>query len=186
MNINEFIKKYESYKDPTTVSLQLSISTYFDAIRAIVENISKDMDFQIIYISSTIPSKNIMNVLDVFGIDHSNMFFVDCISYTMMTASLQNEKVAYVESPTMLETVMLKTQYIIKKFITKKALVIVDSINSLAIHNDIRILSEFLHLFVTYLRSENVYFIIFSMKEQSGPDLLNIMNLVSDEILFLD
>ncbi|MGC8599343.1 MAG: hypothetical protein ACP5GE_03755, partial [Thermoplasmata archaeon] len=62
----------------------------------------------------------------------------------------------------------------------------IDSINSLAIHNDMKILSEFLHLFVTFLRSRNSYMALLSIKEQTTQEIMSIMNFVSDETLEVD
>ena len=104
----------------------------------------------------------------------------------MMNISELKKNAVYVESPTMLENIMLKTQYILKKNVKDIAVVVIDSINSLAIHNDMKILSEFLHLFVTLLRSRNSYLITLSIREQSNQEINSIINFVSDEFLEVD
>jgi len=92
----------------------------------------------------------------------------------------------YVESPTMLENLMLKVEYLIRRALGKKNLVILDNINSLAIHNNIKILSEFLHILVNNLRSKNTYTIIFSMQEYETEEMTNMLNLVCDESMTLE
>lgn len=83
----------------------------------------------------------------------------------------------------MLETIMIRIDFLHRKFKDKPSVVIIDSVNSLAIHNDLKILSEFLHIFVTNLRAKNSYLFIISMKEQSNTEIHNTLNLVSDEII---
>ncbi|EDY36162.1 hypothetical protein ABOONEI_2149 [Aciduliprofundum boonei T469] len=51
----------------------------------------------------------------------------------------------------------------------------------MAIHNDLKILSEFLHIFVTSLRSWESYMVIISMKEQNSEEMINMLNLVCDD-----
>ncbi|MGC8663886.1 MAG: hypothetical protein ACP5SF_05330 [Thermoplasmata archaeon] len=183
MNSDDFQKKLKGYQEPLSLSVSISLSNYFDIIKYILDDFSNNKNLPIIYISATIPSKSISAVLDVYGIDSKKIFFVDCISHIMMSSTTYSERIVFVESPTMLETIMLKAEYILNKYVMKNSLIIIDSINSLAIHNDMKILSEFLHLFVTYLRSRGAYFIILSMKEQSNDEISNILNFVSDEIL---
>jgi len=90
-----------------------------------------------------------------------------------------------VESPTMLENIMLKVEFLIRKHPDRSALVILDSINSLAIHNNTKILSEFLHILVNNLRSRGAYTVIFSMREYETEDIRNMLVLVSDESIEL-
>ena len=65
----------------------------------------------------------------------------------------------------------------------RNALVVLDSINSLAIHNNMKILSEFLHILVNNLRARGAYTVIFSMREYETEEIRNMLVLVSDEAL---
>jgi len=96
------------------------------------------------------------------------------------TATQQDEQTTLVESPTMLENIMLKVEYLIRKSQSKDKLVVIDSINSLAIHNNNWILSEFLHVLVSGLRSRDAYTVILTVEEHSTPELNNMVNLVCD------
>ena len=85
----------------------------------------------------------------------------------------------------MLENIMLKVEYLLRKHEDRKALVVLDSINSLAIHNNTKILSEFLHILVNNLRSRGAYTVIFSMQEYETEEIRNMLVLVSDETIEL-
>ncbi|MCK4444924.1 MAG: hypothetical protein KAW09_10285, partial [Thermoplasmata archaeon] len=56
-------------------------------------------------------------------------------------------------------------------------------INSMAIHNSTKLLSEFLHILVNNLRAKGAYTIIFSMEEYESEEITNMMNLVCDETI---
>jgi hypothetical protein len=102
----------------------------------------------------------------------------------MMGTSVRSEHVSFVESPTMLENIMLKVEFLMRSIEGNK-LVLLDSINSLAIHNNTKILSEFLHILVNNLRAKNAYTLILSVEEQSSEEINNMLGLVCDETINL-
>ena len=99
----------------------------------------------------------------------------------MMTDAMKSEKTVYIESPTMLEYLMLKIEFIIRRTKGKRNLVILDSISSIAIHNSTKILSEFLHILANHLRAKEACFIILSMEEYETDEIRNVLNLVCEE-----
>ncbi|MBU0685951.1 MAG: hypothetical protein KJ653_08930 [Candidatus Thermoplasmatota archaeon] len=166
----------------SAVSLQMSVDNYLDVIRGVIDLFANKKDMDVIYVTATISSDAIKRVLEALDIDSSRVYFVDCISHIMMgvQSARQDEHTTLVESPTMLENLMLKVEYLIRRSQSKNKLVVIDSINSLAIHNNNWILSEFLHILVSGLRSREAYTIILSVEEHSTPDINNMVNLVCD------
>jgi KaiC/GvpD/RAD55 family RecA-like ATPase len=166
----------------SAISLQMSVDNYLDVIRGVLDLYANKKEMDTIYVTATISSDAIKRVLEALDIDSSRIYFVDCISHIMMGGSttLQDDRTTLVESPTMLENIMLKVEYLIRRSQSKDKLVVVDSINSLAIHNNNWILSEFLHILVSGLRSREATTIIFTVQEHTTPEINNIVNLVCD------
>ncbi|HIH02142.1 TPA: hypothetical protein HA259_08805 [Thermoplasmata archaeon] len=166
----------------SAVSLQMSIDHYLEVLRGVLDLFASKKDADVIYVTSTISFEAIKRVLEALDIDTSRVSFVDCISHMTMGAGSgqMDERTALVESPTMLENVMLKVEYLIRLSEASEKIVVIDSINSLAIHNNNWILSEFLHILVSGLRARNVYTVIFSVEEHSTPEINNMVNLVCD------
>jgi KaiC/GvpD/RAD55 family RecA-like ATPase len=166
----------------SAMSLQMSIDHYLDVLRGVLDLFASKKDADVIYVTSTISFEAIKRVLKALDIDDSRVYFVDCISHMTMGASsgMMDERTALVESPTMLENVMLKVEYLIRLSEASEKIVVIDSINSLAIHNNNWILSEFLHILVSGLRARNVYTVILSVEEHSTPEINNMVNLVCD------
>ena len=128
------------------VALEFSMSAYFDVLRGLVDNFAREKGLQCIYITSAVPARTIQGTLEALEIDPSGISFVDTISQMIMEKmERENRSIIYVESPTVLENVVLKVDYLTRKLDVGPKLVVVDSINSLAIHNDAKMLSEFLH-----------------------------------------
>ena len=173
----------EQMPPSAAISLQVGVDYYLDAIRAVVDIYSSKRDVDVIYVTATISYQAISDILKALEIDSAKVHFVDCISHTMMGAALGGSQVLFVESPTMLENIMLKTEYLLRKSKAKERLVLLDSVNSLAIHNSTYVLSEFLHIFVSSLRSKEVNTLILTVIEHTTPELNNIVNLVCDSVI---
>ena len=154
---------------------------YFDVVRVILDEFAPKKGLHAIYVTATIPSKSILNALTVLDVDLEKTHFVDCVSRMMMGLDERHEKATYVESPSMLENILLKVEFLIRKLGGVDCVVVMDSVNSLAIHNSTKILSEFLHILVNHLRSRNAYTIILSMEEYATEEIHDILNLVADE-----
>ncbi len=167
----------------SAISLQMSVDHYLDVLRGVLDLFASKKEADVIYVTSTISFEAIKRVMEALDIDTSRVYFVDCISHIMMGASSgqMDDHTTLVESPTMLENVMLKVEYLIRLSETKEKIVVIDSINSLAIHNNNWILSEFLHILVSGLRVRDVYTIILSVEEHSTPEINNMVNLVCDQ-----
>jgi len=182
----QIAEKLDSLPESSAIALKVKAEQYFDIIRGILDIFAKKKEMDSIYVTSTIPCQSIMNALQVLEIDTDRIWFVDCISQIMMSVGEKHPHAIYVESPTMLENLMLKVEYLIRRTEGKRNLVIMDNINSLAIHNNIKILSEFLHILVNNLRSKNTYTIIFSMEEYESEEMTNMLNLVCDESMTVE
>jgi KaiC/GvpD/RAD55 family RecA-like ATPase len=169
--------------EASAVALRLKADQYFDAIQGMLDLFAGKKDLNVIYITSTVPSQSIINALEVLEVSMDHIWFIDCISQIMMSTEKRHPHAISVESPTMLENLMLKVEFVLRKNPDRKALVILDSINSLAIHNNTKILSEFLHILVNNLRSRGAYSVIFSMQEYETDEIRNMLVLVSDEMV---
>ncbi len=169
--------------EASAVTLRLKAEQYFDAIQGIVDLFATKKDLDVIYVTTTVPAQSIISALEVLEIPLDHIWFVDCISQIMMSTEKRHSHAIQVESPTMLENIMLKVEFLMRKNEGRNVLVVLDSINSLAIHNNMKILSEFLHILVNNLRARGAYTVIFSMQEYETEEIRNMLVLVSDESL---
>ncbi len=176
-------EKLDSLEPGSAVALKVDVDSYFEVITALTDKFPRNREMQVIYTTSTISSATIIHVLDAFDISRDNIQFVDAVSYMTMGASKQPEGVTFVESPTMLENISLKIEYLLKKYPSEENTVIIDSIDSLSIHNDNRILSEFLHILISNLRSHDCFTFILSVSEQDSEEIDNMLAMVCDDFI---
>ena len=181
----EVAEKLTALPDSSAIAMRLKGDQYFEAIQGMIDRFASKKGLEVVYVTSTIPSQSIINALEVLEIPMDHIWFVDCISQIMMSQAKRHAHAIIVESPTMLENIMLKVEFLLRKHSDRNALVVLDSINSLAIHNNTKILSEFLHILVNNLRSRGAYTVIFSMQEYETEEIRNMLVLVSDESIEL-
>jgi KaiC/GvpD/RAD55 family RecA-like ATPase len=177
--------KLEEVGPSVAVALEFPMSAYFDVLRGLVDNFAQAKGLQCIYITSAVPARTIQGTLEALEIDPSGISFIDTISQMIMEKMEKTSTIIYVESPTVLENVVLKVDYLTRKLKPGPKLVVVDSINSLAIHNDAKMLSEFLHVLISGLSAKEAYPVILSMQEQLRPDVHEMLSLVCDQVINL-
>jgi archaellum biogenesis ATPase FlaH len=166
---------------PSAILLTLNDETYFDAIRGIVDIFAAKNKLNTIYISAAIPSQSIIDVLSILEVNLDTTYFVDCISHIMVGGTKRHSNVHLVESPTMLENIMLKVEYLMKKGGDRQNVIVLDSINMLAIHNSPKILSEFVHIINNNMRARNAYIVIFTIDSLGATDEIGkMMSFVCD------
>ncbi len=182
---SEVGEKLLSLPEASAVAMRIDINAYFDVIKAITEIFAREKNLNVVYITATLPSASLLNAMRLLELETDHVYFVDAISRIMTSAIQKSDHIMYVESPTMLENILLKVEYLYKKSSVenKNIVVVLDSINSLAIHNNHRILSEFLHIMVNNLRTKEANTIIMAIEEQSTDELLNIIGFVCDETI---
>ncbi len=169
------------------MALEFPMGAYFDVLRGLVDNFARAKEVQTIYITSAVPARTIQGTLEALEIDPSGISFIDTISQMIMERlDRDNSSIIYVESPTVLENIVLKVDYLTRKLKPGPKLVVVDSINSLAIHNDAKMLSEFLHVLISGLSAKEAYPVILSMQEQLRPDVHEMLSLVCDRVINLN
>jgi KaiC/GvpD/RAD55 family RecA-like ATPase len=169
----------------TSLALQVSIPVYLDVIKGIIDNYASRSRVSVIYVTSSIPSRSILSAFEVLEINSDHVSFVDCVTHTMVSAVEKGRNIFLVESPTMLENLMLKVEFLTRKLSGGKVLVLLDSLNSLCIHNSPGIVSEFLHILVNNLRAKGVPSVILMVQEHGTEEVKNMLN-VCDEMMVLD
>jgi archaellum biogenesis ATPase FlaH len=158
---------------------------YFAALATILRDFVMESHGFAIYVSVTNPASLLTELLTSMEIPTESVYFVDVTSYMMIAPGKRTPNTTYVESPTMLETIMLRVEYLLQKSKAQKKIVIIDSIGSLSIHNNTAILSEFLHILVNTLKSSGAITILLAVKEETLPELDNILSLVCDQTVGL-
>jgi len=183
MSVEENLKQ-QLQKLPDTTILYLNTDTkdYYRAMLATMDHLVNTMGYGGVYISSTRPVSDIRIQMEASGIPTQDIHFVDSVIY-IVGGKAEDERTAYVESPSMLETIMLKLDWQLKQVTTEEKFVFFDSINGLVVYNEEKLLMEFIHVFANNMRLKDIYTTMISVREQTPTALDSSLRLYCDDTI---
>lgn len=183
---DEVVAKLQEVGPSVATTFLIAPDNYFEVITGLLDSFCKDNNLGCIYVTASVPAKTLRNALDSLEIERSHVRFIDCISYATMQNVLDSDNTIYVESPSLLENIILSIEYIFKKSDDRKKIVVIDSVNSLALHNDTRMLTEFIQVLMSALKSRDAYPVMIGLGDQLRQDMLEALALVCDQVVRID
>lgn len=137
-----------------------------------------------VYICASRGAVEIIEAFEAIGIDVSEIQFIDLVSSGILGGTeIEYSNVSFVDSPIMLESVLLHTLYILRVSTSEKNFVFIDSVNALAIYNEERMLAEYLHTFINTFRQREVLSILLNVPDQVPPTVLANMDLYCTDLI---
>jgi KaiC/GvpD/RAD55 family RecA-like ATPase len=156
---------------------------YFAVLNATLRDVGSEANTHTIYVCVTNPASFVWGLAQALDIPAERISFVDAISHIMMNYRDPLPNATYIESPRGLEQIMLRVEYLLRKYPHPRSIVIIDSVNSLAIHNPPELLSEFFHILLNTLKSRQVLTIVLETTEEETSSVETMLNLVVDETI---
>ena len=169
----------------TAVALKLDAREYADHyfafLNATLRDLGSEPDVHTTYVAVTSPASFVWSLAQALDVPADRISFVDAISHLMMRFSDALPNATYVESPRALEEIMLWIEYLLRRFPHPRSVVVIDSVNSLAIHNPPELLSEFLHILLNSLKSRQALTVVLQTSDEQAASVEQLLNLVVDE-----
>jgi KaiC/GvpD/RAD55 family RecA-like ATPase len=156
---------------------------YFAVLNATLRDVGSEPNAHVIYITVTNPASFVWSLAQALDVPADRLSFVDVISHIMMNYANPLPNATYIETPRALEEIMLRVDYLLRKYPHPRSIVVVDSLNALAIHNPRELLSEFFHIFLTNLKSRNVLTLILISSDEEAGGLEQMLSLLVDETI---
>jgi len=168
--------------DESVLYLSVDTTNYYIAMLSTLEYLKNHLKMEGIYITSSRSVDSIISQLKIEKIDTHALFFVDSIA--ILSESKTNlPGVQVVESPAMLEAILLKVKWFLRKLKNERRFIFVDSINSLAVYNEPKLLCEFLHIFMNLMRARDIMTILLSVDDQTPEAVKRVMRLSCDDFM---
>jgi len=137
-----------------------------------------------VYISGSRSAMEMIEAFETIGIDVSNIQFIDLVSSGVLGGTnVDRTNIHFVDSPIMLESVLLRTLYLLRTTTLERNFVVLDSVNSLAIYNEDRMLAEYLHTFINTFRQREVLSVILNVPDQTPPLVLSNLDLYCTDLI---
>jgi KaiC/GvpD/RAD55 family RecA-like ATPase len=178
--------KLEAVGPSVSIGLEIKIESYFDVVRGLIEDFASKKGLNCIYITTSVPSATLSSALKALEANTEELRFIDCVSRTMMGVIQRVDNTVFVENPTMLENIILKVEYFLRLAGDKKSMVIFDSANSFAMHNDPKMLSEFFTIILNSLKAREAYPVVLMIPDQLRVEVKEMLGMVCDVLLPID
>jgi KaiC/GvpD/RAD55 family RecA-like ATPase len=156
---------------------------YFAVLNATLRDVGSETDAHTIYVTVTNPAAFVWSLAQALDVPQDRISFVDAISHIMMNYANPLPNATYIESPRALESIMLRVEYLLRKSPHPRSIVVIDSVNSLAIHNPPELLSEFFHILINTLKARNVLTLVLETSDEEASSVEAMLNLVVDETI---
>ncbi len=182
---NKLIDQFNMMPDYSITALFVDTDQYFPAITNTLFYTTEQREMGGGYVTITRPARAIMNKLLAQKIRIADTYFIDCISYMVGGASMASKQVVNLESPTMLETVLLKVDWAFRQIAAPQKFLFLDSVNALGIYNRDKILKEFPHVFINRVRARDIFSIMLVVGRGLPRDLEEMLQMTCDETVDL-
>ena len=157
----------------SSVQVRMSSSNAFAVTASTMIPLMQMFEMGGVYISASRGAVEIIQAFEAIGVDVSGIHFLDLVSSGVLGGTdVPYSNITFVDSPIMLESIMLRTLYTLRTVNNQRNFVFLDSVNALAIYNDDRMLAEYLHTFIHTFRQREVLSVILNVPDQTPPLVL--------------
>jgi len=174
--ISTSISVYES------LGIVLPGTNYVDLIQALFGCIKSHPKDTWVYITVTRPFESFLRMFGDLS-KYPNVTFVDCISRASGIVR-RDDQCIYIESPTMLEKVTMEVNNLFSKVPQGVGkYLILDSLTTLMIYNDVSLVTEFFYQLLNKTRAEGIHSISLVVEGGEEDKYINKLIYLSDKIL---
>jgi len=165
----------------TLTTIRLGAETFHsDSVKIATVLLNKKLGG--IYVTTSRPSSHIIDELEEAKAEMSDLYFVDLVSMTV-GGTTGDPRTLYVESPTMLESILLNISLLERRLKSKRRFVMFDSVNGLSIYSEPKVLREFINVLGNSMRIREIYSMLLTVKEQTDEELGSALKLLSDKVI---
>jgi hypothetical protein len=168
----------------SSMQVRCGSSNSFLVTASLIEPLINEFQMGGVYISASRPAPELIATLTEIDVPTDSIQFVDCVSSALLGGT-ENPytNISYIDSPIMLESILLRTLYHLRQMPTEQNFVILDSVNALAIYNEERMLAEYLHTFINTFRARDILSGIVTVPDQTPPSVLANLDLYCTDLV---
>jgi hypothetical protein len=168
----------------SSMQVRCGSSNSFLVTASLIEPLINEFQMGGVYISASRPAPELISTLTEIEVPTDGIQFVDCVSSALLGGT-ENPytNISYIDSPIMLESILLRTLYHLRQMPTEQNFVILDSVNALAIYNEERMLAEYLHTFINTFRARDVLSGVVTVPDQTPPSVLANLDLYCTDLV---
>tara|TARA_B110000116_G_scaffold263254_1_gene269510 strand:+ start:516 stop:1100 length:585 start_codon:yes stop_codon:yes gene_type:complete len=168
----------------SSLQVRCGSSNSFLVTASLIEPLINEFQMGGVYISASRPAPELIATLKEIDIPTEGIQFIDCVSSALLGGTEnQFTNISYIDSPIMLENILLRTLFHLRQMPTEQNFVILDSVNALAIYNEEKMLAEYLHTFINTFRARDVLSAVVTVPDQTPPSVLANLDLYCTDLV---
>jgi archaellum biogenesis ATPase FlaH len=168
----------------SSLQVRCGSSNSFLVTASLIEPLINEFQMGGVYISASRPAPELIATLQEIDIPIEGIQFIDCVSSALLGGTEnQFTNISYIDSPIMLENILLRTLFHLRQMPTEQNFVILDSVNALAIYNEEKMLAEYLHTFINTFRARDVLSAVVTVPDQTPPSVLSNLDLYCTDLI---
>ena len=157
----------------SSVQVRMSATNSFAVTASTMIPLMQMFEMGGVYISASRGAVEIIQAFESIGVDVSGIHFLDLVSSGVLGGTdVPYANITFIDSPIMLESILLRTLYTLRTVSNARNFVFLDSVYALAIYNDDRMLAEYLHTFINTFRQREVLSVMLNVPDQTPPLVL--------------
>lgn len=164
------------------VLVVVSIKKYMQTNNEILKMLCNEKKCHGIYISVNRPYKNLLKILKENNIDVKKLFFIDAITKTA-GGSEKKDSYLLVGSPQALTEISITLGQVAKSIPDKHKFLFLDSISTLLMYNQDKVVAKFVHSLTTKLREWEMGGVLLTMKKETDEKMISLLNQFSDKLI---
>ena len=168
--------------EDSIVLIETSAENAFEASMASIKLLADKHDNGII-VSASRPYINLVSNYKKNDIDTKKMFILDCIS-KKHDAGMESDSVIFLENASSLTDISLSLGERMQ-MIDGKKFILIDSINTMLIHNKPDIFARFMHDILTKMRLHRIGGMLISLEETTNKDMRAEIAQLCDKVIKL-
>ncbi len=132
-----------------------------------------------VYVSLNRPYNNLIETLKSGKIDPEKLFFIDCVTKN----ELDIPNCYFLKTQQSLTNLSIAISTVVKK--EKPSFIFIDSLNTLALYNEMSSAIKFSHFLISKLRTNNVDGILVGIKDEKNQEIILDLSQICDRVIDL-
>lgn len=183
--MSKIVREFNGLPDNFILLVILDTSNYHEVNLDILQHFSNKKQMPGVYVSFNRTSNDIINNLVKNNIDVKKIFFIDCITHTVVNNPEDKENVLFVKSPQNLTDVGVAFSELAKSIKVADKFLFFDSISTLLVYHKSEQVMKFAHFIINKARMGGFKGIFISLNRNDEKVLIKTVAQFCDKIIDL-
>lgn len=181
IDVKRIENELNSLPDGGIVLIETNVENASD-INPTLIRILTEKNLKGIVISASRPYTNLLSLYEKSDIKIANIFFLDCVSQSKDSPQKKASNVLFLENISDLTHILISVDETIKK---RKDIrfILIDSINTMLIHNKPEIFARFVHSLMTKMRLKSINGLLIAFEDEANKEVRAEIAQLCDKVI---